>query len=212
MQLRSHTTLLSCVSVLSLVLGTCSTNAQLPTPTPSGSTPQERFFPTIASAAPHETKPAGGMGGTPFKEIFPEGGILVGLDVWCGNYGNAEVVCGLSPIYQTQSGRHRGKFYGNKTGSMMTLEARDGYAVAGVRAVAGGVVESLQLQFQQIDYKTFKLTSVDPYKSDVAGGKSRKSRANPTLILPGTKPISGIFGSCAMCIDRIGLIYADRKE
>ena len=185
--------------------------AQLPTPTPSDSTPQERFFAAIKSSPPHETKPTGGMGGTPFKEIFPEGGILVGLDVWCGNYGNAVVVCGFSPIYQNLSGRHRGKFYGNKTGTMVTLEARDGYAVAGVRVVAEGVVGSLQLQFQQIDYKTFNLTAVDPYKSEPAGGKSRSSRANSTLILPGTKPITGIFGSCEVCIDRFGLIYADRK-
>ncbi|MEI6071518.1 MAG: hypothetical protein WCS31_06980 [Verrucomicrobiae bacterium] len=151
------------------------------------------------------------MGGTPFKEIFPEGGILVGMDVWRGYYGNAEAVCGLSPIYQTASGRQRGQIYGNKTGPMVTLEARDGYAVAGVRAGTETVVQSLQLQFQQIDYKTFNLTAIDPYKSDPVGGKSKGNRANPTLILTGSKPIIGIIGSSGMCIDRIGLIYADRK-
>lgn len=195
--------------ILLAVIATGATHAQLPSPTPVASTPQEHFFTAMASAPQRETKPAGGMGGTPFKEIFPEGGILVGFDVWQGAYGNAQVVCGLTPIYQTLSGRHRGKLSGNKTASMVTIEARDGYAVAGMRVTTEGVIDALQLQFQQIDYAALNLTVMGPYKSDSVGGKGRGNHISP--VSSNSKPVIGIFGSGAMCIDRIGLVYADRK-
>ena len=209
-QRNLHRTLQTSILIILTLMWSNPTQAQLPPQIPVGSTLQERFFAAMVSAQQHEAKTAGGMGGTPFKEVFPNGGILVGLDVWHGGFHNAEVICGLAPIYQTISGRSRGKQYGNITGTKVTLEARDGYALAWISAYVGGdVVRALQLQFQKIDYSAFNLSTVSPYKSDLVGGKGRDNHLHP--ISSNSKPAIGIFGSGAMCIDRLGIIYAYEK-
>lgn len=171
--------------------------------------PEERFFQTTAVASPNTTAVAGGKGGTPFKEVFPDGGILVGFDVWLGSWGTAEtVVRAICPIYETLQGRHRGKVYGKKDGSPITVEANPGDAVSGINIRTGSVVDGLRVQFQKIDYYGFRLTGENSYKSEPLGGDGGSKRAYP--ITANGKPVIGIYGSSDVALDRLGFIVSNK--
>ncbi len=175
-------------------------------------TPEERFFAAMAEAKHDQTKTAGGSGGKDFKEVFPDGGILVGLDVWQAPYGGAEkVIYAIGPIYQTLTGRHRGKVQGSKPADaeLTTLEAKDGDAVASISIRTGSVVDGLQLQYRKIDYFGFKLTATNSYRSDTVGGDGGARRLSP--LSSSGKPIIGLYGGQALALDRLGLICADKK-
>lgn len=176
----------------------------------SSNTPEARFFTALAAAAQDAVSPVGGQGGTAFKEVFPEGGILVGFDVWQGPYGDAKsVIKAICPIYQTVNGRHRGQVQGEKEGSLTTVEAKPGDAVVALSVRTGVVVDGLRVQFQKIDYFGFKLTASSSYKSEAIGGEGGSKQVFP--ITSNGKPIVGIQGGAGRCIDRIGLITAAIK-
>lgn len=177
----------------------------------SPTTPEQRFFAAMLEAPQDQTKTAGGSGGKDFKEVFPEGGILVGFDVWETTYGGAEkVVSAICPIYQTLSGRHRGKVQGStQNAEKITIEAKEGDAVASVQIRTGSVVDGLQLMYRKIDYFGFQLTASNSYRSDQVGGDGGSRRLSP--LTTNGKPIVGIYGGKALVLDRLGLIYADKK-
>lgn len=173
--------------------------------------PQQRFFTAMAESPQGQTKTAGGSGGKDFKEVFPEGGILVGFDIWETSYGNAEkVISAICPIYQTMNGRQRGKMQGStQNATKITLEANEGDAVSAVQIRTGAVVDGLQLMYRKIDYFGFQLTASNSYRSDQVGGEGGNKRLSP--LSTSGKPIVGIFGGKALVLDRLGLIYADKK-
>lgn len=175
-------------------------------------TPEERFFAAMAEAPQDQTKTAGGSGGKDFKEVFPDGGILVGFDVWQAPYGGAEkVIYAICPIYQTLTGRQRGKVQGSKpeNAEKITIEAKEGDAVSSISIRTGAVVDGLQLQYRKIDYFGFQLTASNSYRSDVVGGDGGAKRLSP--LSSNGRPIVGIYGGKALALDRLGLIYADKK-
>lgn len=195
------------LSVLSLLLTGLSLQAQT-----ESLTPEQRFFAAMAEAPQDQTKTAGGSGGKDFKEVFPDGGILVGFDVWQAPYGGAEkVIYAICPIYQTLAGRQRGKIQGSKpdNAEKTTIEAKDGDAVSSISIRTGSVVDGLQLQFRKIDYFGFQLTASNSYRSDTVGGDGGAKRLSP--LTSNGRPIVGIYGGKALALDRIGLIYADKK-
>jgi hypothetical protein len=173
-------------------------------------TPEERFFTAMESAEQESTTTAGGQGGTAFKEVFPDGGVLVGFDIWLGPYWNApSVVKAICPIYETAKGRQRGKVYGEKNGSPVTVEAKPGDAVTALNIRTSAIVDGLRVQFQKIDYYGYKLTAASSYKSDLIGGETGNKRVTP--LTSNSKPIIGIHGASGICIDRIGFVVANKK-
>jgi hypothetical protein len=177
---------------------------------PGKVTPEERFFTAMASAGQETTTAAGGEGGTAFTEVFPDGGILVGFDVWLGPYWDASsVVKAICPIYETDKGRQRGKVYGEKNGSPVTVEAKPGDAVAALNIRTSAIVDGLRVQFQKIDYYGYKLTAASSYKSQAIGGEGGTKRVFP--LTSNGRPIIGIHGGAGICIDRLGFIVADKK-
>jgi hypothetical protein len=193
---------------LLLLAGSCAL-AQKPGAA-SGTTPEERFFTAIAGAPQAATPTAGSAGGTPFKEIFPDGGILVGFDIWQGPYSTIpSVIKAICPIYETAKGRQRGQVYGEKAGSPITVEAKPGDAVMALNVRSESVVDGLRVLFQKVDYFGFRLTAASSYKSDFVGGDGGTKRIFP--ITSNGKPVVGIHGAAAVCVDRIGFITADKK-
>src|SRR4051794_13352466 len=81
---------------------------------------EQRFFEMLARAAADEnlknTKKSGGGGGGAFMEIRPEGGYLVGLEVWEGDWAGHQIIRGIRGIFQTPSGRVRGANHGHTAG------------------------------------------------------------------------------------------------
>src|SRR5712671_4132171 len=68
-------------------------------PAPAMSDIDQRFYAALADAAAYaeleSTRKTGGHGGGSFTEIRPEGGILVGFDVWPGNWAGHRIIRGL---------------------------------------------------------------------------------------------------------------------
>lgn len=172
--------------------------------------PEQRFHATLSAAqgsSPGKTSTVGGPTGDEYLEMAPPGAVLVGFDVWTGNYRNSLVIRGICPIFQSGNERSRGSKYGTCSGAPTTIEPKPGFAVGGIDAKGGVRVDGFQAIFMRINYFGFALASAGSYKSEWVGGKGgRESR-----LVPNEKPIIGIFGGKGAEIDRIGLLFYDRR-
>lgn len=197
--------------VLTLLL-TLFAHAQQTGTAASPATPAARFYAKMAEATQgpdvRRTATVGAPTGVEYAELPPAGGVLVGFDLWKGNFRRFLVVSGIRPIFQTATGRVRGKTYGSEGGNLTTVEAKDGFAVAGIEVKGGERVDQLRVAFMKINYTGFNLDSVGAYKTEWIGGSGggREQR-----LIPNQKPVVGIFGGSGRDLDRLGLIYLDLK-
>src|SRR5262249_39249464 len=89
------------------------------------------------------------MGGGPddptFKVVAPDGGMLIGFDVGVGGFVGTDVVRTIQPIFRTAKGEIRGQQYGMNFERMITVRAKDGYAVGAITAKAGLLVDGFSV-------------------------------------------------------------------
>ena len=116
-------------------------------------------------------------------EVFataPAGGFLVGFECGLNPFGNVETVAALRPLFRTPTGvvagpeigsfadrRVNGRVVKTKVTRTVRLEAREGYAVAGVNARFGLYCDRLSLVFARV--ATDRLDLADTYTSEWAG-------------------------------------------
>jgi len=175
----------------------------------------QRFFAKLATdpkgSGLGKTATVGSPTGYEYRDWRKEGGLLVGFDLWKGNFqDHMLVVCGVRPIYMTAKGKVRGKLYGSGSGTStpITIEGRDGFAVAGIEVKGGDRMDQLRVVFMKYSYTEFNLLADGMYKSEWFGGKGgRKERR----FIPGQKPVVGIFGGSGSELDRLGLLYMESK-
>ena len=171
-----------------------------------------RFYTTLADAAksavPHKTKRVGGGGGGKFIDLLEDGAILVGFDVWKGDYAGNEIIRGIRPIFQTATGRFPGGLHGEKVGHAITVEAKDGYALAAIDARAGDQLDSIRVLFWKIDFADVRLEAEGSYRSDWIGGRGGHKSLHP--LTSNGNPVIGILGASGTGVDRMGLIYYER--
>ncbi len=187
--------------------------ARAPAQLPPLSTLSKSFFtalgPDAGSPLPlGKTKSAGGNGGKDFSETR-SGGILVGLEIWKGDYAGDDTVKAIRPIYETEKGRVTGRIYGTKKGTSTKIEAKEGFAISGIEVRGTYVVNELRVLFWQIHETGPSLDAADAYKSD-AVVESKSSKGFRQLSANG-KIVVGIFGSSAFALDSLGLVYIDRN-
>jgi hypothetical protein len=178
-----------------------------PNPTVSNKeTTIKRFFFTMGSAAQGtqlgKTAFIGSpTGGTEFTDALKDGGVLVGFDVWA----SPNDIRGIQPIFETaEKGRVRGQKHGACKGAPTTLEAKDGFAVAGINTNGLGGFEVL---FMLIHHGGLALDSAGSYRSPWVGGKVGKA----SRLVPSQKPVIGIYGATTGSLDRLGLLFYDRR-
>ena len=194
----------------------CSLLVVLAIPAPVKAAPpdksHEAFFALLKAGSKNpaiaKTKTVGAPTGIQFSETQATGGVLVGFDFWTSNYNNALVVNGICPVYETAQGRVRGKVRGYRVGNHVTVEARPGFAVSGIRAKAGDRMDRVQVEFMRINYPTRDLDPGTQYHSDWVGGKGGKAEHHLT---GNGKLVIGIFGASGDELDRFGLLYLDLK-
>lgn len=106
--------------------------------------------------------------GTAFEDSAPPGGYLVGLRVVKGsNWGG--VVHAIQPIYRVDSETIEGKLVGGmEDKGRNEAIAKPGYAVGGIHARRGAVIDSVKLTFYRIGET--KMDPRDKYESDWLGG------------------------------------------
>jgi len=133
--------------------------------------------------------------GAPFIDRPDEGGLLVGFEIGIGGNGNGngndggQYIRAIRPIFVTSRGETQGLLHGNSRNDVVTIRAREGYAVGGLTLKLGNRIEGLSVTFMQI--QGAGLNPRNAYASDWYG-----SHTNPisTRLGGSGSPIVGIVG------------------
>ena len=122
-----------------------------------------------------ETRAAGGaFARNEYREYRPDGAILIGFEIGLGKVFNTDIIAYLRPIWLTAKGEELGTAYGRTNNPIMTVKARDGYAVGGIVVAGGGALEGVALTFMRRGEKN--LVADDAYTSDWYGEQTRRPR------------------------------------
>ncbi|MBW3596985.1 MAG: hypothetical protein KY475_06885 [Planctomycetes bacterium] len=143
--------------------------------------------------------------GQQFSDMAPPGALLVGMRLFQGeNWGGA--LQAVQPIYQTQDRYVEGDVFGSPGGEGVLVLAKPGYAVAGVNARSGLVVNALQLIFQELQGVT--LANHSAYTSQWIGAEG----GSPSQAHGGGYPVVGVFGAYENDLLGIGLVAVERLD
>ena len=147
----------------------------------------------------------GGDKGNVFAIIRENGALLTGFAFHVGEYEGNKVVQGIQPIFTTVEGKVRGPMLGTPVGLEIAVEAREGYAVAGLTGKGGHVLDGLEVSFMRIKDSRIALDPADSYASDWIGGPGGEAEAQ----LGGDgRPVVGIFGRAGVNLDALGVVQA----
>jgi hypothetical protein len=131
------------------------------------------------------------------------GGVLVGLEIGVGKWGDADVIKSLRPIYRVGTRTAFGRRYGTAVDRLVVVKARNGYAVSGMTTKSAAVVDGLSLTFSQVGREH------GSYESEWIGGKG----GGPKVSLGGDGVAVGVVGfdNGNDCIG-VGLIMKPASE
>jgi hypothetical protein len=116
-----------------------------PVPEPA-SAPVHAPIPPLPEGFRETTVQGGRISGVMFREFKQGGTLLVGFEI--GLTANSDVVSYLRPIYRTPTGEEFGTAYGKSGGEVVTVKAKEGYAVGGIRIQ--GRMNSVCLTFMRV--------------------------------------------------------------
>jgi hypothetical protein len=138
-------------------------------PPPAGGGIASRPRPRPAVAQPKVPAPLQvGFGMGPiFRELAPEGGMLVGLELGLREEWGHDVIRAVRPIYRVGDKEVFGERRGTATGGPVVLKAKAGYAVGALTAKSGLEIQGLSVTFMKV--KDGKLDPKDAYESDWCG-------------------------------------------
>jgi hypothetical protein len=176
-------------------------------PIPPSSGSERPAAPTTPSEPHARTACGGGQSGKDFAETQPEGGVLVGLEVWKGEYFRALVIAGIRGIYRTDKGRVRGQIFGRGNGDPdATLVANNGDSPI-IR------VDLVDDREQVIAMRVaFSNNQESPWigrdvPKNLPANKMPKNLRTFHLNGPSWKGALGIYGGADGVLFRFGLIY-----
>jgi hypothetical protein len=128
--------------------------------------------------------------GQDVREVAPEGGLLVGLELGTKEEGGRQIVRQARAIYRVGDKEVFGELRGASTGPTVTLKAKAGYAVGAMTVQGGLAVMGLSLTFMKV--KDGKLDPSDSHESDWAG--AGQNEANAVRLDGGGRPAVGLCG------------------
>jgi hypothetical protein len=124
-----------------------------------------------------------------FKDDAPDGAYLIGFELGLGLTGRKDVVRSLRPIYRSAKGDLvLGEQWGTLLDQVVTVKAKDGYAIAGLNVSSALYIEGIQLNFRRV--KDGKLDGNDAYQSEWIGTRGNRVEAIEGI----NRPIPGIVG------------------
>ncbi|OWK35838.1 S1 family peptidase [Fimbriiglobus ruber] len=164
------------------VLGKTNTGTSK-TPTPS-----KTRSPAGASAIRPPTI-LGGAFDPEFKDLAPEGGLLVGFEFGLVKVFDRDWVRAAKPIYRAGGMETTGEQRGTQLDNVVTLKAKDGYAVGAISAKHGLRFDGLSVTFMKV--VNGKLNPKISYESEYVGTTEVK---NPTKLGGDGTPVVGIVG------------------
>lgn len=137
---------------------------------------------------------AGQGGGGEYRDLSPEPGILVGIQLQYSRFNNFDTVRGVLPIFLTEKGRKDGDVIrGHKKGDPKRVIAKRGYAISEVEVFGDNTaIRRAKITFARIDGDRLDLT--DTYDSGWHGeyetGAFSKTTSDGRFVIG----IEGVYG------------------
>ena len=132
-------------------------------------------------------------GGGPFQMVIPEGKTLLGFECSLGIWAGEQAIRSLTPLSERAPARGRN----------ITVMAKEGYAVGGMKIDAPKYVSAVQVVFYRLK-DDGQLDPNDSYTSDWLGTPSGKE----VPVTEGAgKQVIGIHGRRGAVLDALGLVF-----
>lgn len=124
-----------------------------------------------------------------FKELAPDGGLLVGFEIGTAQAFGHNMTRAAKPIYRVGDKESFGEQRGTQLGNVVTLKAKPGYAVGAVSVMSGLGFDGIKLTYMKV--ANGKLDPADSYDSEYVGSDQKKALTK--LGGDGT-PVIGVVG------------------
>jgi hypothetical protein len=131
----------------------------------------------------------GGYTNNPFKDVAPEGGLLVGFEFGLNKFFGRDMIRTVRPIFREGDKETLGEQHGTALKNTVTVKAKPGYAVGQILAKHGGAFDGCSVVFMKVTADG-KLDKDDAYESEWVGTDENKT---PTKLGNGT-PVLGVVG------------------
>lgn len=161
--------------------------------------------PAFAQVPLNRADSVGSTGGTPFEDKLA-GGLLVGLNLWKGDYAGHVVIGAVQPIFQINEETKLGQIHGKGTDNAPTsIQAKPGYAVGGLVAKTGDRIDMVKVVFMKRTPAGLNVS--DSYESEWFGGSNESAER-----YVGGKGVlvSGLYGANTGNLVRLGLIAENK--
>ena len=143
-----------------------------------------------------------------FKELAPEGGVLIGLEVGLVKSGKRDIVKSIKPLYLVDGKEAPGERHGTRADKTVTFKAKEGYAVGGFSAKYGGGFDGVSVTFMKIGGD--KLDPKDSYESEYVGTDEKKA---PTKVASEGQVVVGIVGKTNdKDLTAFGLVFKGQEK
>ncbi len=136
-----------------------------------------------------------------FRDVAPEGALLVGLRVRYGEFLGRAKVGAVQPIYRKGTKETRGEWHGEAQGGEGEAIARPGYAIGALNTRTGLLVDGCQVVFMRI--KGDRLIPEDSYNAPWLGDTQN---GGPNFILGEGRIAVGIHGRAGRELNSLGLL------
>jgi S1-C subfamily serine protease len=160
-----------------------------PKETTAGKAPRDTSRPNEVTPVGKDPTILAGAVDPRFKDLAPESGLLVGLEIGTVKRGNTEWIKSARPIYRVGDKESFGNQYGTNLSNVTTLKAKSGYAVGAITAKHGLFFDGMSITFMRI--VDGKLDPKDSYESEWVGTNERKP---PTKLGGDGTRVIGIVG------------------
>ncbi len=135
-----------------------------------------------------------------FRDVGPEGSVLVGVQVtYIERFGGPKVRS-VQPVYRSNKAHYLGLAYGEIVGPVTSVVAKQGYAVGGLVTHTGLTVDGFRMVFMKVDGD--RLDPNDSYESpwigDAEGGSPGQVFSNGALVV-------GLQGRASKEVNALGL-------
>lgn len=151
---------------------------------------------------------AGQGGGGDYRDISPEPGILVGLQLQYSHFNNFETVRGVLPIFLTEKGKKEGEVIrGHKRGDPKRVIAKKGYAISEVEVFSDNTaIRRAKITFARINGDRLDLT--DSYDSGWHGEYEKGAFSKTTS---DGRFVVGTEGVCGLGIGKVRFLLGGKK-
>jgi len=143
---------------------------------------------TSGAKAALTPKILGGAFDSEFKDVAPEGALLVGFEIGLTKNGDRDMIRSAKPIYRAGDKETFGEQRGTELKNVVTLKAKPGYAVGAMAAKHGLGFDGMSVTFMKVGADG-KLDPKDSYESDYVGTDEKKT---PTKVSGGGTLAIGI--------------------